>query len=94
MKLLPTIVAVAFANNGNGNGGNGGGGNGGGKPADLPDGTHDSSCLFPNADFEAVFADPFSQFSFSSDPVSSESYGELYAEGTTVSFTTSSYFAN
>ena len=67
MKLLPTIVAVAYA-------------------ADLPAGTHDENCLFPNADFPAVFADPFSQFSFTEDAVAEESYGSLYPEGTTVSY--------
>ena len=70
MKLLPTIVAAAAANN-----------------FHLPDGTHDSACLFPNdADSTAVFNDKFSQFSFSTSAVSEESYGDLYAEGTTVSY--------
>jgi len=70
MKLLPSIVAVAYAQ----------------QTAHLPDGTHASACLFPNADSKAVFSDKFSQFSFSTSPVSEESYGSLYAEGTTVSY--------
>jgi len=68
MKLLPTIVAAAYA-----------------QTFDLPDNTHASNCLFPNdADSTAVFADKFSQFSFSSPAVGNESYGDLYAEGTTL----------
>ena len=70
MKPLPTIVAAAYA-----------------QTFDLPDNTHASNCLFPNdADSTAVFADKFSQFSFSSAAVGNESYGDLYAEGTTVSY--------
>ena len=72
MKLLPTIAAVALA-----------------QDTDLPRGIHASNCLFPNASWEdskAVFADQFSQFTFSDSIVSQESYGDYYAEGTTVSY--------
>jgi len=52
---------------------------------DLPFGTHDQYCLFPNADFDAVFADPFSQFSFDTQAAEVADYGDLYTEGTTLS---------
>merc|ERR1711937_594374 len=70
MKLLPTIAAVALA-----------------QDTDLPKGIHASNCLFPNASWEdskAVFADQFSRFTFSDSIVSQESYGDYYAEGTTL----------
>ena len=74
MKLLPTIVAAASAAADN---------------FHLPAGTHDTACLFPNdtdKGAKAVFNDKFSRFSFSNSAVSEESYGDLYAEGTTVSY--------
>jgi len=50
----------------------------------LPLGIHDSNCLFPNSNFAAVFADPFSRFTFSKSAVDSGAHGDFYAEGTTL----------
>jgi len=76
MKLLPTIVAFAAAAKKDESG-----------SSDLPKtGVHDENCLFPNSDFDGVFSDKFSSFSFSTDPVENtlNDFGDYYAEGTTL----------
>lgn len=73
MKLLSTFIASSL------------------QLADdqIPTGLHENNCLFPSADYKhstgarGIFNDPFSQFTFTGDAVSSDEWGDYYALGAT-----------